>query len=99
MSLVEKRNHYRRKRRVLGYVIDKWDPYGLLSNGAPPDEFNIEIAAIMRRFSEIRSPQDAARVVSEVFSYYFSADDFPLVDCLDVGHDLYEALRREEFVP
>ena len=90
---------YKRAFAIVTELLNEWDPYSLIASGAPPDEFDAEAGAIVRRLSEIGSPQDASRIISEVFSHWMSADDFPIVSCIDVGQDLYIALRKEEWVP
>ena len=96
--MLQTKKEYNRAIQVVGTVINQWDPYGLLEAGAPPDEFDPEVAAIVRNLHMIRSPKDATRVISEVFSYYFDPEDFPIDSCEDVGSKLYEKLRREEFI-
>ena len=96
--MLQTKNEYNRAIQVVETVINQWDPYCLLEAGAPPDEFAAEVAAIVRNLHLIRSPQDAARVISEVFSHYFSPEDFPIDSCEDVGSKLYERLRREELI-
>jgi hypothetical protein len=73
-------------------VIDEWDPCALLAPGAPDDEYSAEASAIAARVGEIAPPEDAARVISEVFSHWMGPDRFPPEACTSVGHTLYRRL-------
>jgi hypothetical protein len=83
--------------RAVSSVIDAWDLYGFLKNGAPPNEYNIESGAIARRIAEIRSASDAARVVSAVFSDKLGLD-IPPEDAAQIGEQLYAKLREADLL-
>ena len=74
-------------------MIDAWDPYRLLEGGAPADEFQSEILTLTGRVPHIRSPGDAAREISSVFSRAFEPQYFTLEACSDVGAQLYSRLE------
>jgi hypothetical protein len=42
-----KKAAYKRALDVVGAVVRDWDPYGLIDGGAPADEFDSEIAAVI----------------------------------------------------
>jgi hypothetical protein len=88
----KKKEEYKEALDVVGQVIRTWDPYGLLATGAPSDEFDGEIAAVVRQLDRINSPGDAAAAISRVFASSFVARDFTPPDCGDVGEHLYAAL-------
>ncbi len=75
-------------------VIDAWDPYSLLADGAPRDEFAAEVGQLVTRIPAIRSPEDAAREIASVFSAYFVPEDFTADSCLEVGARLHSRLKR-----
>ena len=79
-------------------VIHEWDPYGLLHGGAPPDEFDGEIASIARQVPRIRSGRDAAHVLSRTFSSSFEPQGFRPESCRDIGERLYRALVTKGLV-
>lgn len=85
---------YDRVRAVVARVIHDWDPYGLLELGAPADEFDAEITAVLSQVPRIRSADDAAGVISEVFTAAFEPNGFTPEDCADVGRRLFRALRE-----
>ena len=73
-------------------VINTWDPYGLIVGGAPDDEFDSEIAAIVGQLDRIKSSNDAAHVISRVFSSAFESERFDADSCSDVGTILFDKL-------
>jgi hypothetical protein len=79
---------------VVRGVIHAWDPYDLLAGGAPDDEFDGEISAVVRQLDRIRTPRDACHVISRVFSSSFEPEVFQVEHCRAVGERLYEALAE-----
>ena len=79
---------------VVRAVITEWDPYALLRDGAPPNEFDAETAEVTARLATIRNADDAARVISTVFSAAFEAQPFSPKDCSEVGEKLYSRLAE-----
>lgn len=51
--------------------IDRMDYYGLLSSGAPPDEFDSESLTICGRFSDGQSAPELANIIADVFNRSF----------------------------
>ena len=94
MSGLKTAEDYERACRVAKQVIDGWDPYSLLSGGAPRDEYEGEAAALVRHVPRMNSPDDATRAVSAVFSESFRADDFQPERCREVGARLFAALAE-----
>ena len=83
--------------RAVSSIIDAWDLYGFLKNGAPSNEYDTESEAIARRLDEIQSASNAARVVSEVFSNYLGLD-LPSEDAIRIGEQLYATLREADLI-
>ena len=83
---------YKRAWAVVVRVTHEWDPYGLLQLGAPADEFDGEITAVLSQVPRIRSADDAARVISQVFTAAFEPKGFTPEDCADVGRRLFRGL-------
>lgn len=75
-------------------VIHDWDPYDLIAGGAPDDEFDSEISAVIRQLDRIRSAGDACHVISRVFSSSFEPELFQIEHCRSVGERLYEVLAE-----
>ena len=90
-----RKKEYKRAVDVIGQVIRAWDPYGLLAGGAPTDEFNSEIAAVVRQIDRINSPKDAAEVISRVFASSFETDLFTPIKCFEIGERLHAALIEQ----
>jgi len=79
-------------------VITDWDPYSLIANGAPSDEFDSEILAVVGQLDRIRSRNDAVHAVSRVFSFAFEPEYFGFHACADVGATLFEQLVQAKLV-
>jgi hypothetical protein len=79
-------------------VIHRWDPYGLLAGGCPPNEFEAEIARVVAQVPHIRSPVDAVNTLSRVFSSSFEAHLFRPEDCAVPGRELYEVLSAHKLL-
>jgi len=92
-----KKQRYRELHAVVGEIIREWDPDGLLAGGAPPDEYDGEIARILPHVRQIQSAADAAAVVSGVFASAFGRDDSSEAYAA-VGERLFSALRENGFV-
>jgi hypothetical protein len=92
------RRDYERAIQVVRDVVHRWDPYGLLACGCPPDEFDQEISALVAEIPRIRSRTDAIHALSRVFSSAFEPDGFRPEDCEVAGAELYEALSAERLL-
>ncbi len=79
-------------------VIHDWDPYDLLTGGAPDDEFDGEISAVVNQLHRVRSPLDAAHAIARVFSSSFSSPSFTVEECREVGERLYETLVERDIL-
>jgi hypothetical protein len=83
---------HKRALEVVGSVIREWDPYSLIAGGAPADEFDSEIASVVAQIPRIKTEEEAALVLSRVFSSAFEAERFTLEDCTEAGKRLFAAL-------
>lgn len=92
------RESYEQLFAIVGGVIRRWDPYGLLAGGAPSEEFDHEIALVVARVSQIRTEADSTAVLSAVFSDQFEPDDFSPDKCATVGRQLYTELKNRGFL-
>ncbi len=79
---------------IVRSVVNEWNPYSLLSDHVPPDEFRPEIDAIVRGLTRIQSRQDATLVVSRVFSSAFGTGRFSVDVCTEVGAKLFDRLHE-----
>ena len=92
------RADYERAIEAVREVIRRWDPYGLLGSGCPPDEFDREIAAVVAQAPRIRSRADATQALSRVFSSAFDPERFWLEDCATAGAELFEVLSAHHLL-
>ena len=77
---------------VTADVIRQWDPYRLLGEGAPTNEFEHEIASVVAEIPRIHSAADAVLAVSRVFSSSLEPQHFSADACAEVGRKLFSAL-------
>lgn len=87
-----KKAAYKRALAVVGLVVREWDPYALIAGGAPADEFDSEIAAVVTQIPRIKTEKEAALALSRVFSSAFEACHFTPEKCTDAGRKLFAAL-------
>jgi hypothetical protein len=93
-----KKAAYKRALEVVGSVIREWDPYALIAGGAPADEFDSEIAAVVTQIPRIKTEREGALVLSRVFSTAFEAERFTPEQCLEAGKKLFTALVANDLV-
>ena len=79
-------------------MIDSWEPYRLLANGMPSDEFEPEIRELVGSIPRLRTQADVVSAISSVFSRWFEPTEFKTEDCGDVGRELYDLLVQEGFI-
>lgn len=75
---------------VVRDVIHKWDPFSLMKGGTT-DEWDREIASVVRQIPRIKSSNDAIHAVSRIFTSAFSMNFSP-EHCTEVGQKLYLTL-------
>jgi len=88
------RKQWKKVEAVVRAVIHEWDPYGLVGDGGPEDEWDSEILKIVSRVRSIRTPAEAAVAVSDVFSSAFQPEGFQREDCAEIGQRLFDALKE-----
>jgi hypothetical protein len=86
------RGDYDKALTVVGAFVRSWDPYCLLAEGAPADEFDAEIAKLVAHIPRISDPSSAANVISSVFSASFEAELFTPMHCAAQGEELFSTL-------
>jgi len=93
-----KKAEYKLALQVVGSVVRKWDPYSLIAGGAPEDEFDSEIAALVAQIPRIKTEKEAVLALTRVFSSAFEPDRFTPDECAEAGKRLFEALSTNGFV-
>jgi Domain of unknown function (DUF1871) len=82
---------YEKAIEIVRSVVNQWDPLDLLATGAPIDEFENEIAEVVREIPNIKSTIDGTNTLSWIFSSAFD-ENFTPEECSDVGTKLYHKL-------
>jgi len=98
MSPIRSKLDYEHALDLVRAAISAWDPYRLVEGGAPPDEFDSEIAEIVRRSRQITTPADAVTVVSEVFAAAFEPKYFSGESCKAEGARIFEMLDSHGYL-
>ena len=93
------RRDYEKAIRIVGGVIRAWDPYCLIAEGAPNDEFDGQIAKITARVPRFHSQADVAQAISDVFSRSFGPDTFSATDCSGPAQQILAELGRAKLLP
>lgn len=55
-------------------ALRETDPLGLISGGAPNDEYEPEVSTVSPRLREARAVDDVRRILHEEFVHWFGAD-------------------------
>jgi Domain of unknown function (DUF1871) len=93
-----KKAAYQLAIQVVGSVVREWDPYSLLADGAPEDEYESGIALVVAQIPRIKTEMQAALALSRVFSSAFEAEQFTPEQCAEAGKKLYAALSANGFI-
>jgi hypothetical protein len=82
---------YLEKYMFVKEVIDEWDPIGLLSLGCPDDEYDPEIKDIVKLVSQIKSIDEIAVGIQEVFNKWFG-ENINIEKCNPVAIKIWNKL-------
>ena len=94
------RRDYKKAIEIIGRIIRAWDPYCLISEGAPSDEFDSEIAKITTKAPSFSSSSDVANAISDVFLASFGQDEkFSAKDCSEPAEQIFLELGRANLLP
>jgi hypothetical protein len=83
---------YDQARAIVGEAILAWDPYRLVTDGAPLDEYANEVARVVARIPRCRSEAELAAAISDVFSDSFETDTFTTANCSEPARRAYTGL-------
>lgn len=89
---------YDKAIEITGAVVNDWDPYSLLANGALAGEFDNEIARLVVYIPQIADTSDAVRALSVVFSEAFEPKLFTPESCSEAGESWFKALSQAGLV-
>lgn len=88
------RREYEKAIEIIGAVVRAWDPYRLMHEGAPSDEFEGQIARITAKSRGFESPEDVATAISAVFEASFGPNEcFSRKDCAVPAHEIFRRLH------
>lgn len=92
--------HFPQLEQELIDLFNEHDPQGLISMGAPPDEYESEIRMVMERVGQITSIRTAQDVLYQVFVEMFDKKlaGTPAV-YTPLASDLYQLLKQSKVVP
>jgi hypothetical protein len=97
---VKDHRDYEKAIEIIGRIIRAWDPYSLISEGAPSDEFDSEIAKIAAKVPSFHSSSDVANTISNVFLASFGQDEkFSAKDCSEPAEQIFLELGRANLFP
>jgi hypothetical protein len=77
---------------IVKKIIDEWNPYDLLSTGAPSDEFDAESRNIANKITKENSVKDIAIIISKVFSSSF--EPFSVDEYMGIAEKIYKHKRN-----
>lgn len=86
---------YRAKYNIVRNALQKLDPYDLLAQGAPEDEFDTEAHEISRIINHDSSPHKIAEAFAIVLNNAFSRTD-DASDYLFIAEDIHTSLQNFE---
>jgi hypothetical protein len=74
-------------------IINEWDPEGLLKMGAPDDEYEDEVRAIISRSRTCKSDEEIAECVAYIFNEFFGSVNYNVQGCIDIARKLRVAMK------
>lgn len=92
-------SEYKKAVEIVRREIAAWDPYDLLNGGAPPDEFDAEVASVVSGLRGVTSATDLAAVISKVFSSQFEDEYFTPAQCMEFSSAMFAALQLAGVLP
>lgn len=75
-------------------MINDWDPYNLIQEGAPDDEYESEVAKILAGLPKCNSTKETAELISTVLTESFDSDTFPVAKCKRVSEKIYARFKN-----
>ena len=79
-------------------AIHEMDPYDLIADGAPKDEFDSEILKIVGAIKNAQSEKEITNAISAILGDSFEPEAFKPRHCKKAGSKIYYSLRREELI-
>jgi hypothetical protein len=73
--------------------LAKWDALQHINAGAPPDEWDDEVARIVARLRDAQTPAQVGAAIGEVFSDALGSSGPDAASCVELGRALHSRLR------
>ena len=77
---------------LIRQCVAQWDPLGLIGGGAPADEWDHEVARLLAKLREARSPDDVSTAVAAVFCDSLGKSGPDAASCAQFGRELHSRL-------
>ena len=85
---------------IIKFEIDKWDPVGLLNDGAPEDEYDIEITKIFSKIENLTNIEDLACHIYNVFLEMFGVNTetkaTKMVECNRIAQNILLKINTKD---
>jgi hypothetical protein len=78
---------------IVKEAVDEWNPYTLLEEGVPDDEFDSESKGIAAKIDAESNTNDIAYIISRVFTISFG-ESFSYESCIDVANKIKNAMSE-----
>ena len=65
------KNEYQKIITEIQSIINKYDPWELISIGAPDDEYSTQINQIIRALKELKTEDEIAKEIEKIFTPFF----------------------------
>ena len=88
---------YLLQKNELIKILNQWDPYALVSQGAPEDELKPEAALILSQLNKTQSIEEITTLVSNVFTDQFEDKVFDSENCTVVADKIYECWKNRNW--
>ena len=82
---------YLHQKNELIKILNQWDPYALVSQGAP------EAALILSQLNKTQSIEEITTLVSNVFTDQFEDKVFDSENCTVVADKIYECWKNKNW--
>jgi hypothetical protein len=92
------RQQYDQAFALLREWVTQWDPLGLIGGGAPPDEWDHEIARLLAMLRGARSPEDVSAAVTAVFRDSLGESAPDAVSCSTFSRELHAKLTSAKLL-
>lgn len=89
MANKELKKQYKHHFKELRTIINEWDPYSLIAEGAPIDEFEAEVGEVLAGLSKCKNQDDTVQLISQVFSRAFEPELFKPEHCSEIGGRIF----------